>query len=1013
MANYEVSYRINIPIGASATNIKKVADAVRGLAGADTILNKTTQQLNNFANALNRLNSSSPKKIKIDDKAFNSQINNIQKKLNSIKKNISIKVTPTVGNVKSIGSATQKISNTTRPVIYAGGLSSTSRNGMNRAARGFGSGSRGLYGLSDVLYAAGFPFPNMIAAASIGMGLMSITKSFAKYENLMATVGAILKTTDKDTATFNQRLAEMAHNIRQVGVDTKFTTVEVAGAAKYLAMAGLSIQDINNSIRPIANLAIIGDAPIDRIADITTNIQTAYGLSSDKMTRIADVLTSVTNSTNTNVLEMGEAMKFAAPMMSLAHVSFNEAAAAMGIMANAGLKGTVAGTALRAMMVRLLNPTKKGQQVIDKYSLSLKELNKQTGKIQLKPLSEIFGQLNAKNATLEDIIKLFDKIGGNAANNLFARLKQMPDLIKRSVNSSGIADMIAAKKQDTIQGAWYRLTSQFTESGMRVYEGISPLIKGELLRLVEALKSPGAIQAIKDIVSAFFGLAEVLARIASIVMKNWSFWGTIIIGKFLFTRLSAIASGIFAIGRSISFVIKAVAGGAALKTAIAELLILKGVAGTAQRTLIGGAAAGAVGTTVGSGVAAGGGLLAAIGGIPTLIVAGVSALAFGAYRWWGYLDETKNKLNGLKQQITDIAPYLDENGNIIRGNRPIKENGKTISWLKSKNVVDRHDEKSYTESLISLGRNNAAMIGNNILYKMLSNPLNDSTSPYDYLNNIKKAEGFSYLGKPTYSLTTENSKRDINYSYINGSKSPSWHNRGYRHPFTKENIQRIKNKNGLPLINSNEDGNITENNISGEEHYNQGYNSLLKNRFDNSIFHYFLKVQEYIKNGKGIDSKTALSIMNTYGQIDLSEKSILKMPVKERATTIQNAIQKFKDLGASEKLVEGVLKPLEYLKPYLENGQMYGEYQPNMAPQNVSDPTGGTTGLGGGSGLSGVGNYKGQTPKQIIVNIHSLVDKVDCNFDKKDDLEKFKNKLSAVLVEVVADTEISLANDFS
>ena len=175
----------------------------------------------------------------------------------------------------------------------------------------------------------------------------------------MTTVQSILKTTDKDTSTFDQRFSDMSKNIRKVGVDTKFTTTEVAGAAKYLGMAGLNIEDINNSIKPIANLAIIGDAPLDRMADIVTNIQTAYGLDSSKMGQISDILTSVTTSTNTNVLEMGEAMKFAAPMMSMAKISFNEATAAIGALGNAGLKGTVAGTALRAMMTRLLNPTKK------------------------------------------------------------------------------------------------------------------------------------------------------------------------------------------------------------------------------------------------------------------------------------------------------------------------------------------------------------------------------------------------------------------------------------------------------------------------------------------------------------------------------------------------------------------------------------------------------------------------------------------------------------------------------
>ena len=169
----------------------------------------------------------------------------------------------------------------------------------------------------------------------------------------MTTVRSILKATDNDALIpLIIVLVEMSQIVRNVGVDTKFTTTEVAGATKYLAMAGLGIKDINNSILPIANLATISDTPLDRIADIVTNIQTAYGIDSGKMGQVADILAMTTASSNTTIPEMGEAMKFAAPMMSLAGTSFNEAAAAIGLLANAGIKGTLAGTNLRRMMVR-------------------------------------------------------------------------------------------------------------------------------------------------------------------------------------------------------------------------------------------------------------------------------------------------------------------------------------------------------------------------------------------------------------------------------------------------------------------------------------------------------------------------------------------------------------------------------------------------------------------------------------------------------------------------------------
>lgn len=355
--DYNVRYNIDINGAQASKSISDFQNTIQKtippiISSLET-LRKELGKINSAFVNFNRIIGTKPKKIKYTiDGSIKKELKSLQSQINAIK-----------GKTATINTKINQTTSTT-----TGSIISTPRgnsrdyvpkNGNNRVARGFGNGARGLFGMADVMYAAGFPFPNMIGAAAIGMGAMSITKDAAEYENIMTTVRSILKATDNAITTFNQRFSDMSRNIRKVGVDTKFTTTEVAGAAKYLGMAGLNIEDINNSIKPIANLAIIGDAPLDRMADIVTNIQTAYGLDSSKMPQIADVLTSITTSTNTNVLEMGEAMKFAAPMMSMAKISFNEATAAIGALANAGLKGTVAGTALRAMMTRLLNPTKK------------------------------------------------------------------------------------------------------------------------------------------------------------------------------------------------------------------------------------------------------------------------------------------------------------------------------------------------------------------------------------------------------------------------------------------------------------------------------------------------------------------------------------------------------------------------------------------------------------------------------------------------------------------------------
>lgn len=208
------------------------------------------------------------------------------------------------------------------------------------------------------------------------------------------------------------------------------------------------------------------------------------------MGQVADILAMVTASSNTTIPEMGEAMKFAAPMMSLAGVSFNEAASAIGLLANAGIKGTLAGTNLRRMMIRLLNPTEKALKVLNKYKISLYDIDK-TGKTKIKSLTDIFTQFKGKDLSVQDIQAVFDVVGGNAANNILSSLKTLPELAERALNSTGFASMVAKKKQDeTLSGQWAKVTSQFTETGLKAIEPLQPEIKRFLEDITKTLAKP-------------------------------------------------------------------------------------------------------------------------------------------------------------------------------------------------------------------------------------------------------------------------------------------------------------------------------------------------------------------------------------------------------------------------------------------------------------------------------------------------------------------------------------------
>lgn len=131
--------------------------------------------------------------------------------------------------------------------------------------------------------------------------IKSELSSAVNYSNIMESAHSILRVADSDLSTFEARFDRMSRHIRKIGVDTKFTAVEIAGAAKFLAMAGMDIATINASMRPIANLALIGDNDVSLIADLTTNIMSGYNIQSESMGSVADIITSTISRANVNV----------------------------------------------------------------------------------------------------------------------------------------------------------------------------------------------------------------------------------------------------------------------------------------------------------------------------------------------------------------------------------------------------------------------------------------------------------------------------------------------------------------------------------------------------------------------------------------------------------------------------------------------------------------------------------------------------------------------------------------
>lgn len=385
----------------------------------------------------------------------------------------------------------------------------------------------------------GVPLAAMgVTAMAVG-GVAYLMKESAKFEDVMQNVRNVLRSTDKDASTFMERFQLMSKHVRQVGIDTKYSSTDVAEATKYLAMAGMNMETIDKSMMPIANIATLSDAPLDRIADVVTNIMAGFKITADSMGGVSDVLASTVTRSNTNVMELAEGFKFAAGAMSLANISFHEGASALGILSNAGIKGTVAGTGMRSMIIRMIKPTKKAQETLDRLGVSFINVDK-NGKQSFKTLEDIFQQFRDKKATAQDMYTIFDKIAGTPAVNLLENLEKFKELSLASQVSGGTAAYLAAEKMKTAVGLTDQIGSKLEDLGLKAYQNIEKYLIKLLSGISEFLGSSEAESIFIGFARGFRIFTETVIDFTKFIYNNWDALKWLIGGTFVFTKVNAI-----------------------------------------------------------------------------------------------------------------------------------------------------------------------------------------------------------------------------------------------------------------------------------------------------------------------------------------------------------------------------------------------------------------------------------------------------------------------------------------
>ena len=310
-----------------------------------------------------------------------------------------------------------------------------------------------------------------LSTSIAGLGVAAV-KTTADFDSEMSKVSAISGATGTD-------LDKLRGKAREMGAKTKFSASEAAQGMQYMAMAGWKTQDMMDGLEGIMNLAAASGEDLASTSDIVTDALTAFGLSAKDSSHFSDILAAASSNANTNVSMMGETFKYAAPVLGSLGYTAEDAALAIGLMANAGIKSSQAGTSLRGAITNLAKPTDTVAAAMDKYGISLTD---SSGK--MLSLRELMVQLRQKLGELseaEQAQAAAALFGKNAMSGMLAIIngsdKDFEKLAGAIDNCDGSSEKMANTMNDNLQGQITILMSQLQELAISFGEILMPKIR--------------------------------------------------------------------------------------------------------------------------------------------------------------------------------------------------------------------------------------------------------------------------------------------------------------------------------------------------------------------------------------------------------------------------------------------------------------------------------------------------------------------------------------------------------
>ena len=317
------------------------------------------------------------------------------------------------------------------------------------------------------------------------------------FEDQMARVKAVSNTSARN-------FQMMANEAKRLGETTRFSATEAGAALENLSKNGLSASNATKALSSVLELAGANAIGLAEAADIVTNTMNIFRLEVEDLNDANDILSAAAAKSATDITELYHALTYAGPTANQLHLELDEVNAALGILANNGIKGERAGTALRGILERLVNPSREAEKIMAKYGLTINETT-----IKVDRLRGTLAKLKGAGLSQQDLGTIFGVQASGAANILISNVTQVENLKDELANSTGAA------KNMFEQG-----TGEFTKS----INTFKSTFESALIKIFEALK-PALVPVIDGFTSLIQSITDL--RVAGSALGAALFGGTI------------------------------------------------------------------------------------------------------------------------------------------------------------------------------------------------------------------------------------------------------------------------------------------------------------------------------------------------------------------------------------------------------------------------------------------------------------------------------------------------------